>query len=432
MKRLLLVMLILASFSTVYAADKAADASSPLKISGDFYVGGNMAQNVALDKSGKKTYSFFDYDLNLNAQFKANDNATFNMKLTYDKNVDKNQSGYGANYLTYPQGTGNVPKVEQSNQEWSKSVLAVERAYLNYKFNTAFQLDAGLMGGGQWGTLFGNTEVNVMRLKLTYTAAEGMDFLAIYQKNAEEADGTNMISNSEKNDDNTYYLGAKLNFAPIKVQPLFSYQTAGKNHGDGDSTNNGDKTVMGADIAVLGDFGSVGFESEFVYTSSKAKGTSKDADGKNDKKMGAYANIFAKIDPAKVGFVYAYASDKSDKGEGVYSWGKDFDVTIVMDDFTEYTVPGTGSAFNCGWSVYKVYAESSVGAFSFGAALAYGADNVKNGKKTFTELDVNLGYALDAQTDYSVNAGYAMTNKMNATNNKGNCFAMYHGMKIKF
>ncbi len=419
MKRLLIVLFVLASFSAVYAADKAADATTAIKITGDFYVGGNMAQNTDLVKSSKKTYSYFDYDLNLNAAIKANDNATFNLRLTYDKLVDKN--------ATYDGTAGNVsvPKVESANQENSKSTLAVERAYLNYKFNTALQLDAGLMAGGQWGPLFGNTEANVMRLKLTFAAAEGMDFIAIYQKNAEEANGATLVSTSEKNDNNTYYLCAKMNFAPIKVQPLFAYNKKGKGYGDGTADNEGDFTKYTADIAVLGDFGTVAFESEFVYNTEKGKKAYKVvAPNKDDKTMGAYVNIWAKIDPAKVGFVYAYASDKTDKQEGAYNWGKDFDVTVVMDDFCEYTLAG--------WSVYKVYADSSAGALSFGAALAYGADNVKKGKGTFTEIDLNCAYALDAQTEYSVNAGYAMTSKMNAADNKANAFAMYHGIKTKF
>jgi hypothetical protein len=136
MKRLLLVLVLLMTAGSLFAAE--------LKINGDMYVRGTTLSNMDLVDTDEASFSYFDYDLNINAALVANENATVYTRLTYDRNVD---------------GSG---KVADSDSE---STLAVERAYINYKFHPALQLNTGLMGGGQWGTAFGDTEINVMRVQ---------------------------------------------------------------------------------------------------------------------------------------------------------------------------------------------------------------------------------------------------------------------------
>ena len=388
MKKLLLVVLALISSLSVYAAD--------LKVTGDFSTSGNAAGNDTLEKSGKTNYMYFDYDLNVNAAFVANENATVFTKLTYDKNV---------------KGSGKVDKVEGAKQEMSTSLLAVERAYLAYKFNPMFKLDAGLMGGGQWGTAFGNTEINVMRVKGTAVISDTATVMAIYQKN-KEVGAVDVAKDGEKYDDNTYYLAGTFKFGTITLSPLFSYNPLTTVSAGSDVEAN----TLSADVALTGDFGMIGFEAEGVYasTSGDTKAT----------KFGAYANVFAKVEPAKVGLVLAYASDKTDSDKGVYSWGKDFDVTVVMDDWIETTIAG--------WTVAKVYADATFGAISCGAAVAYGMDNLKDSDAAFTEIDANAGYTFDANTSWTITAGYAMTDKCNTTGDKANAYAMYHTFKVTF
>jgi hypothetical protein len=99
-----------------------------------------------------------------------------------------------------------------------------------------------------------------------------------------------------------------------------------------------------------------------------------------------------------------------------------------MDDWI-----GSGNS-GClvGWTVAKLYAEAAFGQASAGLAVAYGMDNVKEGKATFTEIDVTAGYEFDATTSYSMNIGYAMTNKWKGTEDKANALVIYHGMTVKF
>jgi hypothetical protein len=440
MKRLLLVLFILVGVSSAFAAD--------LKVTGDFMVRGNMDSNFALDTSNERTNDYFDYDLNLNLALIANESATVFVKLTYDKNVDEKGTVANGDATDYDRGTASA------QQTYKNSSLAVERAYLNYKFAPFLQAEAGLMAGGQWASTFGDTEINVMRLKVIGALSPDLIFLAIYQKDNELNSGTSTESvdpaDSEKDDVNTYYLAGSLTFGPLKVLPLLIYNTAGVNYDGalnqaslGNITKKYDVTTMAFDLGINGDFGMIGFESEFIYKKTDTDGfaddnaaaalyllTAADKDLYDRTTYGAYVNVFAKIDPFKVGFVYAYAS--SDKTDGTFSWGEDFDVCVVMDDWIFNSQDGLTAENLKGFSVYKLYAEAKIDKLTVNAAVAYGASNISDDDSEFTEIDAGVAYALDANATYSIYGGYAMTDKFDGLTESVNAYTIRHQMAIKF
>ncbi len=432
MKKLLLVLILLVSAGSLFAAE--------LKVTGDAFTRGQIENNIGLVEKDAREASYYDYELNLNLAFVANENATVFTRLVYDKKVD---------------GSGKVALSDADDT--TADQLSVERAYLNYKFHPALQLEAGLMGGGQWASTFGDTEINVMRLKLIGALSEDMVFLAIVQKDNEVGASAGSAidpADEDKEDSDTYYLASRMKFGPVTVLPLLVYNTTGYDY-DGttfetiagfgqDVEESYDFTTMAFDLGLNGDFGMVGFKSEFIYKKFDTGGLQDDMEdvstlvipvghalrGVTDTTTyGAYVDVFAKVAPATVGFVYAYAS--ADEEDGVFNWGEDFDVCVVMDDYI-----GQGSNNLMGWSVYKLYADATMEKISANIAIAYGATNkdyvdTDDKDATFTEIDLGASYAFDANATYSVSAGYAMTKDVVAGVD-AKAYVVSHKFSVKF
>lgn len=437
MKRLLLVLLFLAAVSSAFAAE--------LKVTGDMFVRGQTDSNLAVKESNKITSSYFDYEFNLNAAFVANENATVFVKLTYDKLVD--EKGTVAN--------GDAGATSPSTTTFQNSSLAVERCYFNYKFHPALQLESGLMAGGQWANTFGDTEINVMRVKVIGALSEDMVFVAIYQKDNENGINGGAVSTEkeEKEDANTYYLASQIKVAGLTILPLFVLVTTGYDY---DTTTLDALYALGVatgytfktyafDLGLNGDFGMFGFKSEGVYRMFDSGGLEDDIKKvptayvsatsalrqiKDAKTYGGYVDAFAKVEPITVGFVFAYAKADANGGlYGTYDWGEDFDVCYVMDDMIDNSSTKNNLV---GYSVYKLYANVVVDKFSANVAGAYGKDNLSGAKDKFYEVDAGAGYAIDANASYSVAGGYAMLKKWDTTQKDANAWSVSHKFAIKF
>lgn len=382
MKRFLLVVMLLASAASVYAAE--------LKITGDAEVRGVMD---SMENDGTTIYenSFFDADFNFNAALVVTENTTVFTKLTFDS-----QLGSLAG-LRAVSGTDTV--IDQNAMDTDglsgqpHTYLGVERAYISTKFLPELTVDAGLMGGGMWGTAFGNSETNVTRIKATYAVSEDMKFMAIYEKNAESNAYPAFRAGAADTDDGditTYYLAANLKFGAITVLPLAKYVTA-ENYTAAETTTD---TTWTVDVAVMGDMGMVGFEAEAVYASTTPDG------GDAAAKYGAYVDVFAKLDPAKVGLAAFYASASTDSAE-TYSAGSDLDFLLVYEDMYAGEIVGM--------TAVKLYADTKfMEKFSAGAAFAYGMSNDTDmADVTFWEIDANFNYLIDAATTWTLEGGYA-------------------------
>ena len=161
MKRLLLVLVLLMTAGSLFAAE--------LKITGDMYVRGSTYSNLDLDPDNSERYSMFDYDLTINAAFIANENATVFTRFAFDKNVD------GSGYID-----------DSAADPTADHGLTIERAYINYKFAPFLQLNTGLMGGGTWASAFGDNEKNVTRVQFIGALSPEMVFIATYEKRFEQ------------------------------------------------------------------------------------------------------------------------------------------------------------------------------------------------------------------------------------------------------
>jgi len=387
MKRFLLVAMILASAASLYAAE--------LKITGDAEVRGVMDQ---VDRGDTEIYanSYFDADFNFNAALVLTENTTVFTRLTFDSEAD---------YV----GPAGVDKVEDQmavdGGNDDHTYLGVERAYISTKFLPALTVDAGLMGGGMWGTAFGNNESNIVRIKGTYAIDENMSVIAIYEKNTESETDPSAVQNnlSDFGDRTTYYLAANLKFGQFTVLPLVKYVDM-KDASTAALDNN--PYAYAIDLAVTGDMGMVGFEFEAVYESTDGDGD----DTLDETKYGVYVDVFAKLDPAKIGLAAFYAGATED---GVYNPGEDFDFLLIAGEMLSCyyynPFPATQSMNLAGKTAFKLYADAKVmEKVEAGAAFAYGMTNDKEeaGDVTFWEVDADVAYLIDANTKWTLEAGY--------------------------
>ena len=413
MKRFLLVALLLVSAASVYAAD--------LKITGDAEVRG-VINNAEYDGDTVYKDKFFDADFNFNAALVLTENTTVFTKVTFDA-----ENG---------EGTATVPDSEAGE---AAAMLGVERAYISTKFLPALTVDAGLMGGGMWGTAFGNTESNVTRIKGTYAVSDDIKVSAIYEKNYEsnqataegaayaaayavayataigmgadedtadaagQAAGATAADNavaseiSDFGDTTSYYLSANIKAGAFTIMPLFRYQVKETDVWGAEQASGADLDYepwsFKADIAVTGDLGMIGFEAEVIYEMVKWD----DLKADDESKYGVYVDVFAKLEMAKAGVALFYES--CDETDGTFAAGTDFDFTLLSED----------DSF-AGYMGGKLYASEIkiVDKISADVAFAYIMQtNDDVFEDSFYEVDAGVTYTIDAATTYTIEGGYA-------------------------
>lgn len=426
MKRLLLVLFVIASVTSAFAAE--------LKITGDMFVQGN-SDTYKPDGGTKSTSTFVESDLTLNAALVVNENLSIFTRLTYDNsgNLKGEQKYVGGNIVA---GSGEAGAGTDVG-------LAVERAYMAYKVAPFLTVSTGLMATSKWGTNFSDTDNNAFRVVATIPLSADMIFLAMYEKNKE-----GVIEDGK--DNTTYYLSAILNAGPVKLMPLVKYVNDQRTLRDAIAQDLDAKTYV-ADVAAMGNFGTVGFEAEVVYVKAAFDATagqiayfkSIDAINLNDKsQIGAYLNVFANLAPAKVGFAGVYQSSDPDKGS--FSAGNDFNFTIIIDDVlglgAEEANYGTGYDKATGYdkgmtgmTAAKLYGEFKMDKITLGACLAYGQSTNKDVfDVNFYEVDAKVNYAFDANASYEIGAGYASITDNTAPKTTDTRYRVYHKMAVKF
>jgi len=412
MKKFLLVSMIVATAICSYAAD--------LKITGDAFVRGSMVSNQDLAEKDETTYNYYDYDFNLYSAIVVNEQASVNFKFTFDQN-----------YHAANAANGKADKDDPT--------LALEHAYIKYKFNTGTTLDVGLMSGNKWGTNFTDTETNCMRIKVTQVVAPELTVLAIIQKNTEvgattDAGSDKVIDNgldAEDNDSDTYYLAAIIKAGPLTLKPLVAYGRDGENKEDASVLREYDKVtyvgILGVDVTT----DVIGLASEFRYNKVDMDG-GLTGDDPDQKTYGCLIDVFANVDTFKVGFVYIYAS--ADEEDGILGLGGDLNATIVMDE-TFYD-----KSELAGVTVYKLYAEAKFDPITVGIAGAYGVNNADwdaqasglTKDSAFMEFDLSVSYAIDANVTYTLDGGYAKTSDWNVADVDANAYVIRHKLSAKF
>lgn len=384
MKKFLVLVLVLTFVVAAYAEDR-------LSMSGRFNVLGNYEGADLEDLGGGDGQkSYYESDFRIMSKIKADDATTANFRIDF-KDVTWGTAG------------------DTQNESKAKA-FRVERAYLGHSFSNGLTLTAGLMTGGAWGTTYTDLADAKWRVKLVQKIAMGKVVAAV-QKNVENGDLGN--EDLEKDDSDTYILGAVLKAGGFNVKPLFFY-TLDSNDGSLDS--DGTKTAA-LRLAVDGKVGPLAVEGEFAFNNRTVDANS-DADATA---FGLYLDANMDMGAATVGASAIYASYDDDTGYAIKTFGDDWDDYMVVND----QLGLVGGAFN----LVRVYAMfKPMEKVSADAYLTYAMDSDEADVKV-TELDVTAKYSFSKAFFYQAGLGYMAIDNDGDT---GTAYRLFHKVQVNF
>jgi hypothetical protein len=413
MKKFLITAL-LVLFATAAYAEVTFDLSGSFHARGQYW--SQESDNTGADAfafgdpiptgatSDTVTFSVYDGDLNLYPKITV-DNTTLTMKLAIKDE-------------TWDDPGGDRPGGTDDN-------IKVERLYLTHYFDNGVTLDAGLMDGGAWGTLFADTVVQKYRVKVIHTKSPVGAIGALVEKNTESS--SPYIKDSEKDDDDSYALFMVTKAGNIFIKPLIFYVHNSSNvpgvpalglDYDEDGVN-----VLYLALELSGDLGNgLGFESELGWKQydvedlqalaplNAAYANAKDADV-----YGAYLNVWKNLDAAKLGLILTYGSwdDKAGSTGTGFGWdyGDDFESNLILGDWVAWG-SSSGNDLEAATMV-KLYAadiKSPVDKLTFKGSFAYIMSNQEDNvyeDATAWEIDLGGAYAITDNLAYRFQAGYA-------------------------
>jgi len=322
-----------------------------------------------------------------------------------------------------------------------------KRVFGSQIFPTGTIVDAGLMTGGAFGTSFADTADGYWRIRVMQKTAIGY-VGAILQKVYEEGSRLPEIKDAEKDDGDTYYLFGDFTFGNHKVMPLLIYSDK-SNYPDKDLRDRGDQglKVIALNLALAGNFGSLGYETEAVYADYDQDWNFPGiTEGRTFSLSGAYLNLWTLVRSIKIGGQIAYDSWDNDSGWG-FGFGEDYTPIMFGADWT-----GIGTSFK-GLSEYSAvtltnfYVEYLLteplrllvnGTFwrsnsDAGTTGINGNDKWKDA--TGYEIDLGGVYKISANVTYDILAAYGRINfdKESAGFNDADPFyRLFHRLTIQF
>jgi hypothetical protein len=243
MRKLLVVLMVMAFAATAFAAD--------VKLSGYMEVKGIYLENGdALEDSNGET-SWWEQDGNVQAKFIVDKGTAFTVRGDFRD------------------GTWGTPDMVAKSQGSGEKGFTIQRAYLEHDFGKAV-LSAGLMATSGWGTSFDNNVEGNYRVKLAIPVYTGKLTFQTTKSN-EEGEFDAAYEDAEKDDNDQYgvdYVGKTAAFtygfnltyrmdSRVNNEPIVN---SAPEKGDDDSTDQVQLNLM-----FNGDLGMVGFESEFAY-----------------------------------------------------------------------------------------------------------------------------------------------------------------------
>lgn len=397
MKKFLALVMVLALASVAFAEDR-------LSVNGRFNVRGTY-DSIDVDGGDEGQRSAYDQDLRIYTKIKADDNTFVNFRFDMDHNWDMNGS-------------------DTESNEMKTQGVRVERAWLTHNFVTGTTLNAGLMTGNAWGTAYTSDGDAKLRIKLSQKIAMGK-VVGFVQKNKENGsllDSSYVIQDEdlEKDDSDSYGLGAVLKFGDFKVSPLLVYVNNSAAVPDKDT--DGVQTIK-IRLSFEGKFGPVSVEGEVAHNNM-----STDVVGKEDANAtGLYLDANVDLGMATVGAAFAYTTYDDDASYGIGSIGDDFDDYMVVIDGFYDDDQGLGGylAFNL-VKVYATFAPTEKVTTDVYFTYAVDADE---GDNKFYELDVTAKYQFSKAFYYKAGFGY---NALDLDGTDVNLYRVFHKVEVSF
>ncbi|WP_265821949.1 hypothetical protein [Geovibrio ferrireducens] len=394
MRKLLVVLMVVAFAATAFAAD--------VKLSGYMEVKGIYVENGGANEDSLGEKSWWEQDGNVQAKFIVDKGTAFTVRGDFHD------------------GTWGDPEMKAKTTGDGEAGFTIQRAFLEHDFGKA-AIHAGLMATGGWGTAFGNDVEGNYRVKLIVPVATGK---LTFQTTKNYEAGDYEVEDSEKDDNDGYGVdfvgktgaftyGANLTYANN------SYVTNSGGVQYPSTVNNSDGTQqVKLEVMLKGDLGMFGFESEFAYADVTSDIlVSESATASQDYNLfGAYVNGFAKLGKTTAGLVFLYGSTDEDANKG-YAFADDFDTTYIVDELGGNALaPGKGHDDLTGYTAFKLYADyAHSDALTLGAAFVYAFSNWDDADYediNLYELDAYVSYQINKALNYTVKAAYLQVNEI--------------------
>ncbi|GAB1536501.1 hypothetical protein ADMFC3_21320 [Geovibrio sp. ADMFC3] len=394
MRKLLVVLMVVAFAATAFAAD--------VKLSGYMEVKGIYVENGAALEDSDGEDSWWEQDGNVQAKFIVDKGTAFTVRGDFRD------------------GTWGTQDMKAKTNGYGEEAFTIQRAFLEHDFGKA-AIHAGLMATGGWGTAFGNNVEGNYRVKLIVPVATGkLTFQTT--KNYEASDYS--TKDSEKDDNDGYgvdYVGKTgaftYGFNLTYADNSYVADSSGTQYPS--TVNNSDGTQqVKLEVMLKGDLGMFGFESEFAYADVTSDIlASESATASEDYNLfGAYINGFAKLGKTTAGLAFVYGSVDKDTGNA-FQYADDFDTTFIVDELGGVT----GGDDLQGFTTFKLYADyAHTDALTLGAAFAYAFSNYDDDKQpgfadiNLYELDAYVSYQINKALNYTVKAAYLQVNDIDA------------------
>ncbi len=396
MRKLLVVLMVVAFAATAFAAD--------VKLSGYMEVKGIYVENGAALEDSDGEDSWWEQDGNVQAKFIVDKGTAFTVRGDFHD------------------GTWGTDDMKAKTTGDGEAGFTIQRAFLEHDFGKA-AIHAGLMATGGWGTAFGNNVEGNYRVKLIVPVATGkLTFQTT--KNYEASDYS--TKDSEKDDNDGYgvdYVGKTgaftYGFNLTYADNSYVADSSGTQYPS--TVNNSDGTQqVKLEVMLKGDLGMFGFESEFAYADVTSDIlASESATASEDYNLfGAYINGFAKLGKTTAGLAFVYGSTDEDANKG-YAFGDDFDTTFIVDELSGNALaPGSSNDDLTGYTAFKLYADyAHTDALTLGAAFAYAFSNWDNPTYedvNLYEFDAYVSYQINKALNYTVKAAYLQVNEIGA------------------
>lgn len=418
MKKFMVALLAVLMLSSVaYAAE--------VNFSGSYYARGNYKNNPTVSlEDDYSAFSNYDHELELWGRIDVSDTTFVRFRFEIADETWPGDSGTDTTVqaTTDVNGDGNIDENDTVtiNQSDTDDNLQTQRVIGGHTFGTGTKVELGRMTGGAWAYSFADNEGDKWRVKVSQPIPAGV-LVGVLEKNAENGSDT---EDSEKNDNDAYYLAAVLKAGELNIKPLLGYVQNGANDLADDSYD----TITFIDLGIDGVFGIIGFETELVYQSLAFDETAID----DYSQYGIYFDVYAQLDAVKPGIFFAYGSVDEDSG-GEFAFG---------DDFAAHGCQMLGDEFQFGNTADQVSGATLFGAYvnftasdalSFGAQLAYAKGNSDASHEDDTAMDISLtgDYKITDAVTYSIGGGYAKIDRDTGSDPDPG-YKLYHKMKIAF
>jgi hypothetical protein len=378
-------------------------AATDFTMSGSYYARGQFYDNAggtATPTAQAEAYGNYDQELSVDTTWNIDDST-----LVFARFEMRDQTWAVAT----PSGS------ENTNFGAPDGNIVVERVWGAHTFGNGGRIYTGLMGGGSWGTTWGEAGYDAYRIK--YIQPTGIGALVLVVQKSTEGGAAGNVDD-DATDIDGYMLGLITKFGDINVKPLLVYV----------DYETFDGSVTQLQLALDGPLGdSLSFEAEAQYHTYDDHVANNNADI-----WGIYAQVSYVAGPATFSVLGAHGSYDDEDNVG-FSFGDDFEAGGAMIIGDDMELVGADLGAGSLGALKVAYAVNDK--LTLSGYLGYWAGSTETGQAAddadVYEVSAQGAYAITSNLVYSFGIGYADLDDWNGTD-PDEAINAYHKLAFSF